>query len=49
MDANIKTKILRIILFALREFEQHDSKLFNLTLDALERQHTKQIKNFLGC
>ena len=38
---NTKTKILRIILFALREFGHQDSKASVFVLELLEREHIK--------
>ena len=44
---NIKTKILRIILFALREFGDVDSKAAVFILKLLEREHIKHEQRWL--
>ena len=44
---NTKTKILRIILFALREFGDVDSKATVFVLKLLEREHIKHEKRWL--
>ena len=44
---NTKTKILRIILFALREFGDVDSKAAVFVLELLEREHIRQEKRWL--
>ena len=41
MDTTIKTKLLRIALFALREFGHQDSKASVFVLECLEREHIK--------
>jgi len=38
---NTKTKILRIILFALREFGHQDGKAYVFILKCLEQEHIK--------
>ena len=43
---NTKTKILRIILFALREFGDVDSKAAVFILECLEREHIRQEKKW---
>ena len=47
MNTNIKTKILRIIQFALREFGHQDSKAAVFILELLEREHIKHEKRWL--
>ena len=44
---NTRTKILRIILFALREFGDVDSKAAVFVLKLLEREHIKHEKKWL--
>ena len=44
---NTRTKILRIILFALREFGHKDGKAAVFVLELLEREHIKQEKRWL--
>jgi len=44
---NTKTKILRIILFALREFGDDDSKAAVSVLKLLEREHIRHEQRWL--
>ena len=44
---NTRTKILRIIQFALREFGHQDSKAAIFILELLEREHIKHEKRWL--
>jgi len=44
---NTKTKILRIILFALREFGDVDSKAAVFVLKLLEREHIRHEQRWL--
>ena len=44
---NTRTKILRIILFALREFGHQDGKAAVFILELLEREHIKHEKRWL--
>ena len=44
---NTRTKILRIILFALREFGHQDGKAAVFVLELLEREHIRQEKRWL--
>ena len=44
---NTKTKILRIMLFALREFGDVDSKAAVFVLKLLEREHIKHEKRWI--
>ena len=44
---NTKTKILRIILFALREFGDVDSKAAVFVLKLLEREHIKHEQRWI--
>jgi hypothetical protein len=44
---NTKTKILRIILFTLREFGDVDSKAAVFVLKLLEREHIRQEQRWL--
>ena len=44
---NTKTKILRIILFALREFGDVDSKAAVFVLELLEQEHIRHEKRWL--
>ena len=44
---NTRTKILRIILFALREFGHQDGKAYVFVLECLEREHIKHEKRWL--
>ena len=45
---NTRTKILRIILFALREFGHQDSKASVFVLELLEREHIRHEKRWLA-
>ena len=47
MDTTSKTKLLRIALFALREFGHQDSKASVFVLELLEREHIKHEKRWL--
>ena len=47
MDTTIKTKLLRIALFALREFGHQDGKASVFILELLEREHIKHEKRWL--
>ena len=47
MDTTIKTKLLRIIQFALMEFGHKDSWMSVLVLQLLEREHIKHEKRWL--
>ena len=44
---NTRTKILRIILFALREFGHQDGKAAVFVLELLEREHIRQEQRWL--
>ena len=44
---NTRTKILRIILFALREFGHQDGKVAVLVHELLEREHIRHEKRWL--
>ena len=44
---NTRTKILRIILFALREFGHQDGKAAVFVLELLEREHIRHEKRWL--
>ena len=44
---SFKTKMLRIIQFALREFGHENSKLAIKVLEALEREHIKEEEKWL--
>ena len=44
---NTRTKILRIILFALREFGHQDGKAAVFVLELLEREHIRDEKRWL--
>jgi hypothetical protein len=44
---NTKTKILRIILFALREFGHKDGKAAVFVLELLEQEHIRHEKRWL--
>jgi hypothetical protein len=44
---NTKTKLLRIALFALREFGDVDSKAAVFILKLLEREHIKQEQRWI--
>jgi hypothetical protein len=44
---NTKTKILRIVLFALREFGDVDSKAAVFVLKLLEREHIKHEQRWI--
>lgn len=44
---NTKTKILRIILFALREFDHKDGKASVFVLELLEKEHIKHEQRWL--
>ena len=44
---NTKTKMLRIILFALREFGHKDGKAAVFVLELLEREHIRQEQRWL--
>ena len=44
---NTRTKILRIILFALREFVHKDGKAAVFVLELLEREHIRHEKRWL--
>ena len=41
MTTNLKTKLLRITLFALREFGHKDGKAAVFVLELLEKEHIK--------
>ena len=47
MTTNLKTKLLRIALFALREFGDVDSKAAVFVLKLLEREHIKHEKQWM--
>ena len=47
MDTTVKTKLLRIALFALREFGHKDSKASVFVLELLEREHIRHEKRWL--
>ena len=47
MTTNLKTKLLRITLFALREFGHQDGKTYVFVLECLEREHIKYEKRWL--
>ena len=47
MDTTIKTKLLRITLFALREFGHQDGKASVFILELLEREHIRHEKRWL--
>lgn len=44
---NTRTKLLRIALFALREFGHQDGKAAVFILELLEREHIKHEKKWL--
>ena len=44
---NTRTKILRIILFALREFGHQDGKVAVFVLELLEREHIRHEQRWL--
>ena len=47
MTTNLKTKLLRIALFALREFGHKDGKAAVFVLELLEREHIRHEKRWL--
>ena len=47
MTTNLKTKLLRITLFALREFGHQDGKAAVFVLELLEREHIRHEKRWL--
>ena len=47
MTTNLKTKLLRIALFALREFGHQDGKAYVFVLKLLEREHIKHEQKWL--
>jgi hypothetical protein len=47
MNTNIQTKLLRIALFALREFGHKDGKAAVFVLELLEREHIRHEKRYL--
>jgi hypothetical protein len=47
MNTNIQTKLLRIALFALREFGHKDGKAAVFVLELLEREHIRHEKRWL--
>ena len=47
MNTNIQTKLLRIALFALREFGHKDGKAAVFVLECLEREHIRHEKRWL--
>jgi hypothetical protein len=47
MNTNIKTKTLRIIQFALREFGHQDGKAAVFILELLEREHIRHEQRWL--
>jgi len=47
MNTSIQTKVLRIILFALREFGEKDGILSKIVLELLEKEHIKHEKKWV--
>ena len=47
MNTNIQTKLLRIALFALREFGHKDGKAAVFVLELLEREHIRHENRWL--
>jgi len=47
MNTNIQTKLLRIVLFALREFGHEDGKAAVFVLELLEREHNRYEQRWL--
>jgi len=47
MNTNIQTKLLRITLFALREFGYKDGKAYVFVLELLEKEHIKHEQRWL--
>ena len=47
MTTNLQTKLLRIALFALREFGHKDGKAAVFVLELLEREHIRHEKRWL--
>jgi len=47
MNTNIQTKLLRIALFALREFGHQDGKTYVFVLKCLEREHIRHEQRWL--
>ena len=47
MTTNLKTKLLRIALFALREFGHKDGKAAVFVLELLEQEHIRHEKRWL--
>ena len=47
MDTTVMTKLLRIALFALREFGHKDGKAAVFVLKLLEREHIRHEKRWL--
>lgn len=41
MEALTKMKILRIIQFALREFNKEDSRAYDFVLDLINKEHVR--------
>ena len=47
MTTNLKTKLLRIALFALREFGHQDGKAYVFVLKCLEREHIRHEERWI--